>query len=126
MVISNEQRGCLVALEEIKVPNYKVSLLIMMLLLTHGNIKSNQGPKIRISNYFSCCYWIVNSIMTYKKLPLISAHNTVTKYDIIYIPESYLHNTAANNVLSIDGYNLIRDDHPNNQKKGGVCTLKNN
>ena len=93
--------------------------------MTHGNIESNPGPKIKISNYFSCCYWNVNSIMTHKKLPLISAQNTIHKYDIICIPVSYLNNTAYNNVLSIDGYNLIKADQPNSQNKVGMCTLNN-
>ena len=26
-----------------------------------------------------------------------------------------------NSLLEIDGYNLIRADHPNNTKRGGVC-----
>ena len=53
-------------------------------------------------------------------MSLITAYNTIHKYDIIWISESYLDNTA-DNALSIDGYYLIRADHPNNQKKGGVC-----
>ena len=63
--------------------------------------------------------------MTHRKLPLIPGQNTIHKYDIICIPVSYLNNTAYNNVLSIDGYNLIKADHPKNQNKVGVCTLNN-
>ena len=73
-----------------------------------------------MSNYFSCCHWNVNSIMTRNKSSLISAYNTTHKYDIICNSESYLYNTA-DNVLSIDSFNLIRATHPNNQTKGGVC-----
>ena len=96
-------------------------LLPVTLLLTHGDIGSNPGPKRRISNYFSCCHWNVNSIMAHNKLSLISACNIIHKYDIIWISESYLENTTDNNALSIDEYNLIRADDPNNQKKIGVC-----
>ena len=38
-----------------------------MLSLTHVDIE-NPGPKRRTSNYFSCCHWNVNSIMTHNKL----------------------------------------------------------
>ena len=85
MVISIEQRKCLVAHKEIKVTNCNFFLLILMLLLTHGNIESNPEPKIRISNYFSYCYWNVNRIMTHSKLSLKSAYNIIHKYDMICI-----------------------------------------
>ena len=62
--------------------------------------------------------------MAHNKLSLISAYNTINKYDKICISESYLNNTA---VLSVDGYSLVRADHPDSQKKVVyVCTLKNN
>ena len=63
----------------------------------------------------------MNRIIARNKLFLLSAYNPIHKYDIICISESYLHNTADNNVLSTDGFNLIKADHPNNQKKGGTC-----
>ena len=74
--------------------------------LTHSDIKSNPGPKRKISNYFSCCHWNMNIIMARNKFFLISAYNSLHKYDIIFILESYLDNTA-DDVLSIDGYNLL-------------------
>ena len=56
LFVSKSRKKCLVAHEEINVVNYKVFLLIATLLLTHGDIESNPGPKRRISNYFSCCH----------------------------------------------------------------------
>ena len=50
-----------------------------MLLLTHGDVENNPGPKRRTSNYFSCCHWNVNSIMAHNKLPLQAAYNTLHK-----------------------------------------------
>ena len=89
-----------------------------MLLLTHGDIESNPGPKPRTSNYFSCCQWNVNSIMAHNQLSLLSAYNTLHKFDdlIICISETYLDKSADNDALSIDGYN-IRADQPHNQKR---------
>ena len=31
------------------------------------------------------------------------------------------HTSIPDSLLEIDGYNLIRSDHPNNIKRGGVC-----
>ena len=35
--------------------------------------------------------------------------------------ETYLNSPISNSLLEIDGYNLIRSDHPNDIKRGGVC-----
>ena len=61
MVICIEQWrariGLFVAVyDDFNIVNYKVFALIIMLLLTHGDIKSNPGLKHRTSNYFSCCH----------------------------------------------------------------------
>ena len=43
------------------------------------------------------------------------------KYDFICLSETYLDSTTPDNLLEIDGYNLVRADHPDNIKRGGVC-----
>ena len=43
------------------------------------------------------------------------------KYDCICLSETYLDSTTPDNLLKIDGYNLVRADHPDNIKRGGVC-----
>ena len=88
--------------------------------MTHGDIESNPGPKRGTSNYFSCCHWNVNSIMAHNILSLLSAYNTLHKFDVTCISETYL-DKADHDALSIDGYNIIRADHLHNQKRGGVC-----
>ena len=89
--------------------------------MTHGDIESNSGPKRGTSNYFSCCHWNVNSIMAHNILSLLSAYNTLHKFDVTCISETYLDKSADHDALSIDGYNIIRADHLLNQKRGGVC-----
>ena len=37
------------------------------------------------------------------------------------ISETYLDKSAESHPLLIDGYNLIRADHPHNKRRGGVC-----
>ena len=41
-------------------------------------------------------------------------------FDVICISETYLDKSADNDALPIDGYNIIRADHPYNQKRGGL------
>ena len=43
------------------------------------------------------------------------------KHDFICLSETYLDSTIPDSLLEIDGYNLVRADHPNNIKRGGVC-----
>ena len=43
------------------------------------------------------------------------------KYDIICISETFLDSLANESSLLIPGYHLLRTDHSNNLKKGGVC-----
>ena len=98
------------AYDDLNIINYKVFVLIIMLLLIHGDIESNPRPKRRTSNYFSSCHWNVDSIMAHNKLSFLSAYNILHKYDVICISETHLDKSADNNALSINGYNIIRAD----------------
>ena len=51
------------------------------------------------------------------------AYNSIYKYDFICISETYLDSSVQsdNRDISINGYNLIRADHPSSNKRGGVC-----
>ena len=90
LLVARSTKGKFTVYNDLNIVNYKVFTLIIMLLLTHGDIESNPGPKHRTSTYFSCCHWNVNSIMAYNKLSLLSAHNTLHKFDVICISETYL------------------------------------
>ena len=56
------------------------------------------------------------------KVSLLTAYNSIYKFDIICSSETYLNSeTFSNNEnLNIPGYNLIRVDHLSNDKRGGV------
>ena len=45
------------------------------------------------------------------------------KFDIICLSETYLNSKTRSDdkKLEIAGYNLVREDHPSNSKRGGVC-----
>ena len=50
-------------------------------------------------------------------MTLIQAYITDQNFDIVYLSETFLNSYK----LKIEGYNLIRSDHPSDSKKGGVC-----
>ena len=54
-------------------------------------------------------------------LSLLSALNTLHKYDVIWISRTYLDKSTNNDASSIDGYNIIRAGPPHGQKRVGVC-----
>ena len=66
---------------DLKVVNYKVIVFLVLLLLSHGEIEVNPGPKRELS----CCHCHVNSILAHNKLSLIITYNTVQKFDVICI-----------------------------------------
>ena len=92
----------------------------MLLLLSHGDIEVNPGPKRKLSK-LSCCHKNVNTILARNKLSLIIAYNTGQKLDIICILETYLNSSVNESLLLIPGYQLLRADYPDNLKKGGAC-----
>ena len=100
--------------------NYKVTAFLVLLLLSHGDIVVSPGPKRRISR-FLCCHWNVNSILALDKSSLIKSYNTVQKYNIICISETFLDLSANESSLLIPGHHLVRAGHPNNLKKRAVC-----
>ena len=95
------------------------------LLMLCGDIESNPGPRPNSGQSFSICHWNLNSIAAhnFSKISLLRAYNAIHNYDIIYLSETYLnHDTLSDSDnLKIPGYELIRVDHPSNQKRGGIC-----
>ena len=59
--------------------------------------------------------------MAHNKLSLLTAYNSALNYDLISLTETYLNSTVDPNNLLINGYKLVRADHPDNVKRGGVC-----
>ena len=57
----------------------------------------------------------------YSKRTELKAYVSLYKYDFICLSETYLDSMTPDNLLEVDGYNLVCADHPDNIKKGGVC-----
>ena len=59
------------------------------------------------------------------KLPQLKAYNSIYKNNFICLSETYLSTSVPNYLIDIEGYKLIRADHLDNIKRGGVCfTIK--
>ena len=71
------------------------------------------------------CHWNLNGLTAHNsiKILLLQAYITQHNYDIICLSKTFLNSSVETNDdrISIDGYNLIRADHPSDSKRGGVC-----
>ena len=89
-----------------------------------GDMELNPGPKPNCSKSFQICHWNLNSITFHNfiKVSLLTAYNSIHKFDIICLSEMYLNSKTLSNDenLNIQDYNLIRADHLSNTKPGGV------
>ena len=88
-------------------------LYLFVLLQCHGDIELNPGPKNLKTKLFSVCHWNLNSLTAhnYSKLTQLKAYISMYKYDCICLSETYLDSTTPDNLLEIDGYNLVCADH---------------
>ena len=71
------------------------------------------------------CHWNLNSIAAHNfaKLVLLKSYNSVHKFDIICLSETYLDSNILpdDSKLKIPGYNSVHSNHLPNKKRGGVC-----
>ena len=99
--------------------------LYSLLILLSVDVELNPGPKRVFTSNISICHWNLNSISAHKytKLFLLKAYIAIHKFDIICLSETYFNSstTSDDDNLEIPGYNLIRSDHPSDNKRGGVC-----
>ena len=105
-------------------------IIIMILLLLSGNVHPNPGPKRDKDYNFSVCSWNIGSISAhnFSKLSLLSSYNSIFNYDLICLCETFLDSSFPHDDprINLDGYDLIRADHPNDVKRGGVCVYVKN
>ena len=96
-----------------------------------GDVEVNPGPKKKDKDCLSICHRDLNSISTYDyfKLFLLNSYNSLHKFDIICLSETYLDSNTPldDDNLEISGCTLVPSDHQSNTKGGGVCLYyKNN
>ena len=56
------------------------------------------------------------------KISLLESYNAIYKHDFLCISETYFHSSIleGGENMQLNGYNMIRTDHPSNAKCGGV------
>ena len=90
-----------------------------------GDSEKNSGPRCSSSQNFLICHWNLNSITahSYEKISLLKVNLLIHKFDIVCLPETYLDLSAPlHDVnLKIQGYELVRSDHPSQHKRGDIC-----
>ena len=98
---------------------------IRLALIISGDIETNPGPENVCDQNLSLCHWNLNRITTnnFIKISLLEAYNSIHNFDLICISETFLDSDYSNDdqKLSLQGYAMIRSDHPSNTKRGGVC-----
>ena len=96
-------------------------LCLPNLLFRCDDIEVNLGPKYSSLTF---CHWNLNGLTAHDsiKILLLQVYITQHNYDIICLSETFLNSSIETNDdrISIDGYNLIRADHPSDSKRGGV------
>ena len=104
--------------------------LYSFLILLSADVELNPGPKRVSTSSISIYHWNLNSISAYNyiELFLLKAYVAIHKFNIICLSETYLDSTTSSDDdnLAILEYNLMRSDHPSNNKHGGVCICYKN
>ena len=103
---------------------FLLTLVYMFIILPcHEDVEPNPGPRKQKPNYLSVCPWNLNSLTAhnFSKLAQLQAYNSIYKYELICLSETYLDSSTPDNLFEIEGYKVIRVDHPDNIKRGGVC-----
>ena len=94
-----------------------------ILLVNSGDIETNPGP--RKSSPIKFCHWNLNVLAAHDhfKVTLIEAFITTHNFNILCLSETFLDSTIDLNDenVNIDGYSILRADHPSNNKRRGVC-----
>ena len=94
-----------------------------------GDIETNPGPN-KSNKTLSICHWNLNGLAAnnFAKISLLEAFNAIHDFDIICITETFLNSDYLidDKRLELQGYDMIRSDHPSNTKRGGVCIYYKN
>ena len=95
-----------------------------------GDIEKTRVPLKDFSQTFSIGDWNLNSLAphNFTKVALLKAYLSVQRFDIFCISETYLNSsiTEDDDSLQIPEYDLIRSDHPSNNKRGGAAIYYKN
>ena len=104
---------------------YLINNFKHLLLLLSRDIETNPDPK-RSSN-IKFCHWNLNGLTAHYfiRVPLVEAFITSNNFELVFLSKTFLGSTIPNDDanIQINGYSLLRADHLNNIKRGGVCII---
>lgn len=92
-----------------------------------GDVEKNPGPLQLKTNKLNFAVWNLDSLLCNlnPRIPHIESLDSINKFDLFGVCESYLNDTVIPNDLTIHGFSNppFRADSPNanNNKQGGVC-----
>ena len=91
--------------------------LVFSTVMLSGDVETNPGPET-----LDFCCWNLNSISAHDllRVSLIEAYNSIYNYDLIGIVETHLDSNVEEERLALNGYSFIKDNHPQNVKRGGI------
>ena len=124
--ISRQNNDC----HSSKAVRQKYHLLIILLLLMSGNVKSNPGPTppgiINLStpsdfkerNGLGLLHMNIRSLVP--KLDFVKAWVFTSDPDILVVSETWLNKSVLDSTIQINGYNIFRSDR---QSKGGGVAI---
>ena len=96
-----------------------------VLLLQDGDIETTPWSTKEKFENLSFCHWNVHSLIAHNstKISHLEAYNATYKHDFVCISETFFDSsvTEGDKNIQLNGYILIRADHPSNKKRGGVC-----
>ena len=98
--------------------------LYSILVKLSGDVEENPGPKPKPCQSFSCCHCNVNSVSAhnFSIVSLLRAYISIHKFDVICMSETFLNSDTAcdDDNSKIEGYNIVRSDHPSDSRRSGV------
>ena len=102
--------------------------------ICHGDVESKPGPeKSGNCDPLKFCHCNLNSNRNFVivtsipencfKVPFLKSFNALHNYGFICLSEMLLSPLVSSTLdfLNIDGYNLVRSDHPSGSKRDAVC-----
>ena len=91
--------------------------------LKPGDIETNPG--LKKSSAIKFFPWNLNGLTAHDfvQVSLIEASITMHNFDIACLSATFLDSNISHNeeCINISGYSLLRVNHPNSIKRGGVC-----
>ena len=86
-------------------------LFVCSLLLLHGDVESNPGPRNSKKHLPLFCHWDLKSLPAhnFSKMLLLKAYNAIYKHDFICLSETYLDSSLPSDHVSLEleGYKLF-------------------